>query len=170
MPCIPPGSRVSGNRFPPKTAPGPPDDGSHADSRPFILAREFPRFRDPRAWTAYAGERIAPLFPVTIPRTGAACKRKTLPGRRKNNLGRLFFEGGQVCWSSFTDGKRDNSLRDADGMREARVFRGGKRADEKAAPRGWPRMRRETCFERLAPRPYRGGGNGSRYSVQLISA
>ena len=170
MPCIPPGSRVSGNRFPPKTAPGPPDDGSHADSRPFILAREFPRFRDPRAWTAYAGERIAPLFPVTIPRTGAACKRKTLPGRRKNNLGRLFFEGGQVCWSSFTDGKRDNSLRDADGMREARVFRGGKRADEKTAPGRKNPDAAGNLFRTAGAPPVQGGGNGSRYSVQLISA
>ena len=68
---------------------------------PFIPARKFPRFRDFRARTAYAGERIAPLFSVTIPCLGAACKRKTPSGRRKNGVRRRFFPGGQVCWSRF---------------------------------------------------------------------
>ena len=67
----------------------------------FIRARKFPRFRDFRAWTAYAGERIAPLFSVTIPCRGAACKRKMPFGERKNGVRRRFSRDGQVCWSDF---------------------------------------------------------------------
>ena len=148
MPCIPPGSRVPGNRFPPKTTPGPPDDGSHADNRSFILAREFPRFRDSRAWTAYAGERISPLFPVTIPCPGAAYKPKISPGKRKNNPGRLFFDDGQVCWSSFTSVKR--KAPGAVGRPDVRVVRGEKRADEKAAPGRNPDTAEKNGLERFA--------------------
>ena len=181
VPCIPLGSRVSGNRFPPKTAPGPPDDGSHADSRSFIHAREFPRFRDSRAWTAYAEERIAPLFPVTIPCRDAARKRKKPSGRRKNNAGGPFFKGGQVCWSSFASGTvavafdgtaavdhrgGSENTPAAGGLRTPDCSEAGKTRRQKTAPGTIARMRQDNMFLNGAPIP----GQGEDTEADISSA
>lgn len=158
--------------FPPENDPRPPDDGSHADSRPLIHAREFPRFRDSRAWTAYAGERIAPLFPVTIRgvQTGNAVRTKKKQRRKP------FFEGGQICWSSFASGTAAATRRGKTKTHPPEASRTPDCSEAGRTRRRKNRTRNESpdaagkpasISRRLART---GRGSESRYSVQLISA
>ena len=134
--------------FPPENDPRPPDGGSNADSRQFIHARKFPRFRDSRAWTAYAGERIAPLFPVTISCPGPARKREMPSERRKYNAEALFSEvvkfAGQIS--------RPGSGKTA--VRTDRTSRGRETRRRKNRTRdGSPDAAENPCFDRLASPP-----------------
>lgn len=102
MPCIPPETAVSGTVSPRKRFPAPLTAASHADIQRIVNpAGSFPDSVIPHGRTAYAGERIAPLFTITIPPSERGSKRGKRSEPLKNSAGRRFFRGGQVCCTSF---------------------------------------------------------------------
>ena len=121
---------------------------------PFILARKFPRFRDSRARTAYAGERIAPLFSVTISCPVRMRKRETPSDRRENGVRRRFFSGWSDLLVKFcvrTDCNSDGRRLFADLVISTPVR--GNPGREKAAPGDEPE-----CGGRPVRAAGRGGG------------
>ena len=146
---------------PRKRFPAPLTAASHADIRRIVHpAGSSPDSVIAHGRTAYAGERIAPLFCITIPSSERGSKREKRSGCGKNDLERRFFRGGQVCWSGFergTDGIRLSGARKrtaADRRQDRMCPTGGtpqRLAEAGNGPfsgkerrtRGGPRMRRD---------------------------
>ena len=75
-------------------------------------------------------EDLSPLV-ITIPSFPVRSKRENAAGRGKKRPRTHFFQGGQVCWSSFAADKAEN------GLFQGRSIRG----KEKNAPGDVLRMR-----------------------------
>ena len=154
MSCIPPETRrlrmiVS----PRKRSSGPLDGGFQrmASRGSFILPRDSPDSVISGPGPLMPEKGIAPPLAVTIPCVHARSKRGKAAGQKKNRRGKHFFQGGQVCCTSFA----------ADDGRDRRFHAAGASAQKKkTAPGNGLRMRLN-----FGLRSVRSGGRGP-----LISA
>ncbi len=91
------------SRFPRKRSSGPLDGGFQrmASCGSFILSRDSPDSVISGPGPLMPVSRIAPPHTVTIPCVRARSKRENAAGSRKNGFPAHFFQGGQVCCTSF---------------------------------------------------------------------
>ena len=126
MPCIPPvTSRPRTAVSPRKRSSGPLDGGFQcmASRGSFILSRDSPDSVISGPGPLMPEKRIAPLLNHTISSVWERSKPENATGQRKKRSRTLFFQGGQICWSSFASvDVRKN------------VFAGSIRRERKTAP------------------------------------
>ena len=99
----PPGTAVTGNRFPPKTASGPPRRRFQCRHEGFVYpVREFPRSRDSRPGPLMPEKGSLPSSWLLYHGSGGEANGKWGPSAGKTAPGGFFFGmvkfAGQVSW------------------------------------------------------------------------